>query len=66
MSVFYFFVLFLISSVKYNINYYTAIKKTYAFIIVTYAYYLNINPNTILKIISKHQLLFIYISYSIL
>ena len=40
MSIFYFFVLFLISSVKYNINYYTAIKKTYAFIIVTYAYYL--------------------------
>ncbi len=43
-----------------------SIKKTYAFIIVTYTYYLNINPNTILKIISKHQLLFIYTSYSIL
>lgn len=43
-----------------------SIKKTYTFIIVTYTYYLNINPNTILKIISKHQLLFIYTSYSIL
>lgn len=67
-SIFYFFVLFLILSVKYNIKYHTTkyLLKNYAFVIVTYAYYLNISPNTILKIISKHQLLSIYTSYSIL
>lgn len=41
-------------------------KKTYKFIIVIYAYYLNIDPNTIRTIINKYYLLFIYISYSIL
>lgn len=67
-SIFYFFVLFLISSVKCNIkllyNKVILTKKIYAFIIVAYAYYLKINPNIIHTIISNYQLLMIL--YSIL